>query len=221
MFERIISALRSYVRPGRERRRVLMTIAGVCMTGIAAGFIKGASLGVDPYQCMCIGIHTVVPLSYGTLFVLINFVTLILVAILNYRYIGLGTVINMFLLGYIIDATANLLMMMAPLPSLGLRAAYLIAGFVLLCFASSLYFVADMGVSTYDAIALHLAAKKVGPFRVVRIITDCLCVVIGMVFGWMPGVGTIVFALGTGPLVSLFRDRFAIPLLNGTLGRKA
>lgn len=219
MFERICAVIRSYLRPGYERRRVLMTIVGVCVTGIAAGFIKCAAFGVDPYQCLCNGIHNVIPISYGTLYMLINLATLILVLFLNWRYIGLGTLINMFLLGYIIDGTEQLLLMLAPSPSVALRLVYLAAGFVIVCFAASMYFAANMGVSTYDAIALHLAAKKVGPFRIIRIITDCLCVLTGFVLGWMPGIGTIIFALGTGPLISFFNDHFATPLLNGTLGK--
>lgn len=221
MFERIVSALRSCLRPGYQRRRVLMTIVGVCVTGIAAGFIKTAAFGVDPYQCLCNGIHNVFPISYGTLYMLINFVTLIAVFLMNRHYIGLGTLINMFLLGYIIDGMENFLLFLAPVPSVGLRLFYLAAGFVIVCFAASMYFAADMGVSTYDAIALHLAAKKLGPFRIIRIITDFLCVFTGFVLGWMPGVGTIVFAIGTGPLISFFNDHFSTPLLDGKLGKKA
>ena len=220
MAQRILSALRSYLRPGYVRRRLLMTIVGVCVTGIAAGLIKRAAFGVDPYQCLCNGIHNVFPIAYGTLYMIINFVTLLVVLVLNRRYIGLGTLINMFLLGYIIDGTEQLLIFLAPAPSVGLRVFYLIAGFVIVCFAASMYFAANMGVSTYDAIALHLAAKKVGPFRIIRIITDFLCVFTGFVLGWMPGIGTIAFAIGTGPLISFFNDHFSTPLLNGTLGRK-
>lgn len=221
MFERILSALRPYLRPGFERRRLLMTIVGVCVTGVAAGLIKRAAFGVDPYQCLCNGIHNVIPISYGTLYMLINFVTLLLVLILNKHYIGLGTLINMFLLGYIIDGVEQLLILLAPMPSVGLRLFYLAAGFVIVCFAASMYFAADMGVSTYDAIALHLAAKKVGPFRIIRIITDFLCVLTGFVLGWMPGFGTIAFAIGTGPLISFFNDHFSTPLLHGKLGKTA
>lgn len=198
-----------------QRRRIIMTVIGVCVTGVAAGFLKQAALGVDPFQCLCNGIHHVVPISYGTLYVFINLAFLIVAFLLNKRYIGLGTLINMFFLGYIIDGTENLLMSIIPAPTFGIRLFYLIFGFVVVCIAASMYFTANMGVSTYDAIALHLAAKKVGPFRLIRIITDVLCVLTGFILGWKPGLGTIALALGTGPLISFFNDHFAYKLLHG------
>lgn len=215
MFSKLQAALRSYMTPGLQRRRLIMTVVGVCVTGIAAGMLKQAAFGVDPYQSMCNGLHNVIPMSFGTLYMLINLVTLIVVFFLNKHYIGIATLINMFLLGYIIDGTEMLLMSIVPDPSFGMRVFYLIAGVIVVCFAASLYFTADLGVSTYDAIALHLAAKKVGPFRVIRIATDCLCVLCGFLLRWMPGVGTIIMALGTGPLISFFGDHFAKPMLYG------
>lgn len=215
MFHRLFSALRSTLQSSYQRRRILMTVIGVCVTGVAAGFLKQAALGVDPFQCLCNGIHHVIPISYGTLYVFINLAFLIVTFLLNKHYIGLGTLINMFFLGYIIDGTENLLMSLVAVPSLGLRLFYLIFGFIIVCIAASMYFTANMGVSTYDAIALHLAARKVGPFRLIRILTDVLCVLCGFVLGWKPGIGTIALALGTGPLISFFNDHFATKLLRG------
>ena len=215
MQAKVKTAVEAYFKPGVKRRRLIMTIVGVCVTGIAAGMLKQAAFGVDPYQCMCNGLHQVIPMSFGTLYMLINLATLVVVYFLNRHYIGIATLINMFLLGYIIDGTEQLLMSFIPAPSIGVRVLYLLAGIVIVCFAASLYFTADLGVSSYDAIALHLAAKKVGPFRFIRIATDCLCVLTGFLLGWKPGVGTILLALGTGPLISFFNDHCAKPMLYG------
>ena len=215
MLNRLSSVLRSTLQSSFQRRRIVMTVIGVCVTGVAAGFLKQAALGVDPFQCLCNGIHHVLPISYGTLYMFINLAFLIVAFLLNRHYIGLGTLINMFFLGYIIDGTEKLLIAMIPAPTFGIRLFYLIFGFVIVCIAASMYFTANMGVSTYDAIALHLAAKKVGPFRLIRIITDVLCVLTGFILGWKPGLGTIALALGTGPLISFFNDHFASKLLYG------
>lgn len=215
MDTKIAALIRPFFQPGLQRRRLLMAIVGVCVTGVAAGMIKLAAFGVDPYQCLCNGLHNVIPISFGTLYMFINLATLILVFFLDKHYIGIATLINMFILGYIIDGTEQLLLLLAGNPGIVLRVAYMIGGIVIVCFAASLYFTADLGVSTYDAIALFLTAKKVGPFRFIRIATDCLCVLTGFVLGWKPGVGTIILAFGTGPLISLFNDICAKPMLYG------
>ena len=40
-----------------------------------------------------------------------------------------------------------------------------------------MYFTADLGVSTYDAVTLILTERKLGKFRYLRITTDVICVI--------------------------------------------
>ena len=92
-------------------------------------------------------------------------------------------------------------------------------GIVVSCIAAALYYTADLGVSTYDAIPLHIAdrkpklAGKVIPFRVIRIISDLICVLAGWTLGFLPGVGTIITALFMGPLITFFKKTLSDPLL--------
>ena len=62
---------------------------------------KHASLGVDPFQSLMSGLDAVIPISFGTLYVLVNLVLLLFALLLDRRKIGLATLINLFLLGYI------------------------------------------------------------------------------------------------------------------------
>lgn len=49
---------------------------------------------------------------------------------------------------------------------------------------TSLYFVADLGVSSYDAVALTISEKcKRIPFQYCRITTDILCVITAFMMG--------------------------------------
>ena len=84
---------------------------------------------------------------------------------------------------------------------------------------------ADLGVSTYDAIALIIVNTwKKGKFRYVRIITDVVCIMIGVIlflcaghsFREIPtivGIGTIITALLMGPLIEVFNKLVSRPLL--------
>lgn len=212
--EKLMNFLKPYLRPGMERRRALMTVCGVTTGGLSVGFFKQSAFGVDPFQCLCAGLDNVIPIDFGTLYVIINAVLLLAVFLMNRRYIGLGTFINLFLLGYVVDFSNHTLYSLVGEPGMVLRVIYLIIGLVVMCLASALYFTADMGVSTYDAIALHLAAKKIAPFRFIRIATDLCCVGIGFLFGYVPGVGTILSAFCMGPLISWFNVKVAQPLLH-------
>ena len=205
------------------KRRIILALVGMLLAGISVGIFKRAFFGVDPFQCFCNGWAQVVPIGFGTLYMLINAVLLVIDLFLDRHYIGISTFINLFLLGYVAEFTEGLLANMLGETGLAVRLLLLVVGIVLTCIAAALYYTADLGVSTYDAIPLYLADRKykvsghILPFRVIRIACDLLCVLIGFLLGWMPGVGTIITALFMGPLITFFRKRLSDPLLQKQL----
>ena len=206
--------MQAYFVPGIQRR-LLMTLLGVLTCGISVGIFKQAAFGVDPFQCLCAGLDRVIPIPFGTLYMLVNLALLAVVYILDKHYIGIATFINLFLMGYLIDFTQWVMTRVVPVPPMGLRVAYLIVAIVVMCAGSSLYFTADLGVSTYDAIALHLADRGLAPFKVVRVATDLICVLAGFAMGCKPGVGTVITAFFMGPLIAWFNKVLAEPMLKG------
>ena len=219
-----ISSLKERIRRAankdpRLRRRILMALAGMAIAGLAIGFFKRAFFGVDPFQCFCNGINQVIPIGFGTLYMLINAVLLIIDYFLDRHYIGISTFINLFLLGYAAEFSENQLARMFGEPAMPFRILFLLIGIVVSCIAAALYYTADLGVSTYDAIPLHIADRnpkvfgKVVPFRVIRIISDLICVGIGFALGFLPGIGTIITALFMGPLITFFRKTMTDPML--------
>lgn len=214
------ASFRSFLQPGRQRRRLLMTIFGVIICGMSVSLFKQAAFGVDPFQSFCNGVHQIIPMSFGTLYMCINIVMLAIALLFYRQYVGVATFINLFLLGYVIDFSEQALFALMGPPSMAMRVVYLILGVLIMCFSGSMYMTANLGVSTYDAVALFLTEKKLGPFRIVRICTDLTCVVIGWVLGFAPGVGTVVSALCMGPIIAFFNTRFSIPLMEGKWVRK-
>ena len=214
-------------KPDHLYKRILMSAIGVLICGVSVGMFKHASLGVDPFQSLMSGLDAVIPLHFGTLYVLANLVLLLFALLLDRRKIGLATLINLFLLGYVAEFSQGVCARLLPEPTLIARLALLAVAIVIMCLASAFYFTADLGVSTYDAVALIWSEKqKRIPFPVCRIITDLLCVICGVVlcvlagftlsqiFGEV-GVGTIITAFFMGPLIELFNRKAARPFLYG------
>ena len=196
-------------------RRVGMTLFGVILAAISVGFFKKADFGVDPFQSFAMGLWGKIGfgLSYGTFYMLLNLVFLAVDFMLDRHYIGLATFINMFLVGYIVDASTAVLNLTVPQPGMVLRVLFMIIGIVAMCFASAFYYTSDLGVSTYDAIPLFLAARKIGKFRYIRIISDMICVAVGFSCGVTIGAGTVVTAFFMGPLIDVFNVHCAQPFL--------
>ena len=126
-----------------QKKRIIMSIAGVILCGISVGMFKHAALGVDPFQTLMSGLDAVIPIRFGTLYVLVNLVLLSAALMLDRRRIGLATFINLFLLGYIVEWSQAVCVMLLPGLSGPGRIVLLAAAIILLCLSSSLYFTAE------------------------------------------------------------------------------
>ncbi len=211
----------------RTTKRIGMTTFGVIICAISVGIFKIAALGVDPFQSLMAGLDKLIPIQFGTLYVIVNVVLLSFALIADRHYIGVATFINLFMLGYITQWTYDLLQTVIIEPSIWVRVACLLIAIVIICFGSAFYMTSDLGVSTYDAVALIITNTwKIGKFQYVRIITDVICVIAGGVIFVLGGgeikdiptiigVGTIITAFFMGPLITFFNNKFAIPFLNG------
>ena len=197
--------------------RIIMTISGVMLCSIAVGFFKCSLFGVDPFQCFAQGSwgRLFSGMSYGTYYMGISVLMLIVDLFLDKHYIGIATFINMFLTGYIIDFSTQVIAKLIPEPGLVLRIIMLLVAVVLMCFACSLYMTSDLGVSVYDAIPIIISNRTGIKFRFCRIGCDLVCVTIGTVCGLIPGLGTIITAFFMGPLIEFFNNVFSKPLLYG------
>lgn len=208
-----------------KKKRILMSGLGVLIGAVSVGFFKLAAFGVDPFQSFMSGMDQLIPIEFGTLYVIVNACMLLFALVFDRHYIGVATFINLFLLGYVVQFSYDMLQLIFPAPSMLVRALCFVFGFVSLCFGSSVYMTADLGVSTYDAIALIMANTwKIGKFKYIRILTDIVCVLLGIatfLLGggkWgdvaaLVGVGTILTAFFMGPLIDFFNQKISVPML--------
>ncbi len=206
-------------------KRIGMSFFGVIVCAASVGVFKIAALGVDPFQSFMAGLDKLIPLDFGLLYIIVNALLLIFALVFDRHYIGIATFINLFLLGYITQFTYQFLQTIIVNPSIFVRLLCLAIGVVVICFGSAFYMTADLGVSTYDAVALIICNTwKKGMFQYVRIITDLVCVLLGAAlfilaggkFLEIPtivGIGTILTAFFMGPLIEFFNVHVARPLL--------
>lgn len=207
------------------KKRVMMSLFGVLICAMAVGSFKMAAFGVDPFQSLMAGLDSLIPISFGTLYVIANAVLLLFSLFTDRHNIGIATFFNLFLFGYITQFTLGFLQTLVPEPSVPARVAFFLAGIVIMCFGSAFYMTADLGVSTYDAVAIVMSRKwKWGKFQYIRICTDFVCVLLGILLLLAAGgrfreitaavgIGTIITAFFMGPLIEFFNVKAARPFL--------
>ncbi len=200
-------------------RRCAMTVTGVIGSGFSVGMFNASAFGMDPFQVFAHGIWMHLPIGFGTFYMLLNLAMLVGVFLTDRSKIGLGTFLNIFLLGYMVDFSTWIWNRPLFTDLLVIRAALLVLGVLLLCASSSLYFVGDLGVSTYDAVALCISERKKWKFFIVRVTCDLLAAITGFALGAVLGIGTLVSAFGMGPLITFFNVHFSGPLRYGRADR--
>ena len=55
-----------------KSKRIFMCVVGVMVCAVSVGFFKLAAFGVDPFQTCMSGLDQLIPIDFGTLYVLVN-----------------------------------------------------------------------------------------------------------------------------------------------------
>ena len=208
-------------------KRIMMSLGGVLLLAVAVTFFKFAALGVDPFQAFVSGLDELIPLNFGTVYLLVNVVFFILVIFVERKLIGFVTILNMFLIGYLAQWGVEGLKLLLPDAAMWIRVIFLLFGVLIFAFSLSMCISANLGVSTYDAISLIVVNKwNKGKLSYMRIVIDLASVLLGMVFYFLGGgklkditaiisVGTILAVFFTGPLIAFFLEKVTTPMLLG------
>lgn len=119
--------------------KLLFSTLGVVCISLGVTLCRVGNVGVDPFTAMNLGVSARIGMDFGTYQLLVNFVILVFVFFLDKRLIGLGTLINMVGVGYLIQFFTWALDLL-PLPrDLVFAAVTLVAGTLLFTLGVSLY----------------------------------------------------------------------------------
>ena len=186
-----------------DKRRFFLMLSGIVGMGIFLSFIINVDYGTDTCVFFNMAISNRIHLTYGTTFLLTNAIMFIPELIFERRLIGLGTVFNMVLVGYISDLCRFLEEKFLP-PSVFVqqpsRTIIFILAMIPFLISMALYMNADTGVSPFDAMAIIISHRTRLPFVPVRMGWDFLMIAIGMLLGRTLTIGTVVMALTLGPV---------------------
>ena len=144
---------------------------------------------------------------FGTWQIVLNAALFIPVILFGREHIGLGTLANMTLIGYVSDFFKWLWEKILPkslfeyLPS---RIAIFLVSIFMFIVAIAFYMNADMGVAPYDAVPMMVSKyilKKI-PFTYIRMGFDTSAILIGIVLGGKLNAGIVLMALFLGPIIT-------------------
>lgn len=189
----------------RMAQRLVRLFAGLVLFGISMAMMIRATLGVGPWDVLHQGLSLHLPLSFGTIVIVMSGVVLVLWVPLRERP-GIGTLANAIVIGLVVDATLLVLTSPASMPG---KWALMVSGVLVNGLATGLYIGAGLGPGPRDGLMTGFAARG-HSVSLVRTGIELVVLAVGWALGGVVGVGTVVFALGIGPLAQLFLPLFTV-----------
>lgn len=212
-----METLRNRYKGQQLPKRILFMLGAVIIMGFGVSLFVLGAMGADPFSTMNLGVSSRLGLSFGTWQALLNVGMLVFVFFIDRSKLGLGTVANMFLIGFSADFFGMLFkgLTAAGELSIALRVLLTLCGVAAQIIGCSFYVSSRLGMAPYDCVSYIVPERTGIPFFWWRILLDLVSVGIGFFCGAAVGLGTVIMAFGTGPLLTLFNKHVAEPILAG------
>jgi uncharacterized membrane protein YczE len=184
-------------------RRLTQLAIGLWLYGASMALQIRGALGLAPWDVLHEGLTKRTGLSFGTITIIVGALVLLCWIPLRQRP-GIGTICNVVLIGVAVDVTLAIL----PSPTdLFPRIALLTSGIVLNALAAAIYIGARLGPGPRDGLTTGFCARTGTSLRLVRTVIEVAVLASGWLLGGTLGIGTVLYALGIGPLTQAFLPR--------------
>ena len=180
-------------------QRWVKLLAGLICYGIGISLMKQSQLGLSPWEVLHDGLSKISGIEIGTVSIFIGIIVLLLWIPMRERP-GIGTVLNIFIVGNITNLTLPLI----PLTNqLWLQILWLVLGVLIVGLATALYLGSRLGAGPRDGLMMSFHRRTGSSIRLVRSIMEISVLAVGWLLHGTIGIGTLAFAFGIGPIVQI------------------
>ncbi|WP_213012060.1 YczE/YyaS/YitT family protein [Paractinoplanes toevensis] len=185
----------------RLTRRLAQLFTGLVLYGVSMAFMVESGLGLNPWDVFHQGLSKATGISFGWVVILLGVPILLLWIPLRQKP-GIGTIANLFVVGFAVDGALAVLPAGHGIPA---RIGYLVGGILLNGLATGLYIGSNFGPGPRDGLMTGIVGRfpKLS-IRLVRTAIELTVLGVGFLLGGTVGIGTVAYALAIGPLVHLF-----------------
>jgi len=173
------------------------------LIGLGVALILKANIGSDSITVFQDGIHVFLTITYGSASRLYNLILISIALMFGRKYIGIGTVISAFLVGFLIDFYLGVISMFFIQTSLSLSLILFIVGQTVYSIGLAVLIYFEVGMSCLDCVLYGVYKKIRISYRDLRIAVDLTLTLMGIVLGGKWGIGTVYSVLFTGTIINL------------------
>ncbi len=181
---------------------MLLAAGSLFVNGFGIYLTIQANLGAAPWDVLSLGLSKTLGILYGTASVAVS-LTILGIDVLMREPIGIAMFIDAIVVGKSVDFF-NWLGLVPPCRSLLTGIPCLFAGLVILAYTQYFYMLASLGCGPRDTLLVGLAKRLHRlPIGAVSIALLGSATLIGWLLGGPVGVGTVLSAFATGPVMQL------------------
>lgn len=163
---------------------------------------KRANLGMSPWGVFHQGLSVQFGLSFGVITIILGLIILGLSVLLLKTKIGIGTILNVAIIGFIIDLSDNLFTYI-PVTTLE-KTTLLVIGLIIMTFGRALYISVGLGEGPRDGlfVGLHLLTNI--EIKYMKPTIEFTVLLFGYLLGGTVGLGTLLITVVSGYLVQTY-----------------
>lgn len=182
----------------RKPRQVFQVIFGTSLIGVGISLNYLANLGLGPWGVFHDGLSKTIGITYGRTIIVTGVAVMLLWIPLKQKP-GLGTLIDIFLVGLVAD---TIILYFEFSENIFLSLMLILLGIISIGTGTAIYVGADLGVGPRDGIMVGLETLgiKIGT---ARNLIELIAFLTGWLLGGLVGYVTILFVIGIGPVVQL------------------
>lgn len=181
---------------------MILAAVSLFFNGFGVYLTIQANIGAGPWDVLNLGLSKTLGILYGTASVAISY-AILGVDIALKEPIGIAMFIDAFVVGKAVDFF-NRINVVPKCSSLPKGIAVMLIGLVIMAYTQYTYMSASLGCGPRDTLLVALA-KRAGriPIGAVSIALLSLATFIGWLLGGPVGIGTIICAFATGPIMQM------------------
>tara|TARA_B100000212_G_scaffold209144_1_gene157872 strand:+ start:786 stop:1373 length:588 start_codon:yes stop_codon:yes gene_type:complete len=179
-------------------RQFIQVFSGTSLIGIGISLNYLANLGLGPWGVFHDGLSKTLGISYGRTIIITGVAVMLLWIPLKQKP-GLGTIVDIFLVGIVADL---IILNFELSDSIFLSLTLIAFGIILIGAGTAIYVGADLGAGPRDGVmvGLETIGLKIGT---ARNLIELFAFLTGWLLGGLVGYVTILFVIGIGPVVQI------------------
>lgn len=179
-------------------RQFFQVFSGTSLIGIGISLNYLANLGLGPWGVFHDGLSKTLGISYGRTIIITGVAVMLLWIPLKQKP-GLGTIVDIFLVGIVADL---IILNFELSDSIFLSLTLIAFGIILIGAGTAIYVGADLGAGPRDGVmvGLETIGLKIGT---ARNLIELFAFLTGWLLGGLVGYVTILFVIGIGPVVQI------------------